>query len=122
MQMQTSTNKTIIYKPQKGREWVIEQIYGNCLERAGLHIPNKGIAIIHQGGKFKVGDLVHCTKMAGAQSSYIKQVKEINGDTVIVGTAYIDSTKDFSFEAGDIFGVVTEVYDALWKDRVYKRK
>ena len=112
---------THIFKPRKGREWVFAQIYGNCLERAGLHIPNKAFAIIHQGGKFKAGDFVHCTKVAGQIGGYIKQVKEINGDTVIVGTAYTDSTKDFSFEAAEILGVVTEVYDALWHDRVYKR-
>ena len=113
---------THIFKPKKEREWVIEHIYGDCLERAGLCIPHKAFAIIHQGGKFKVGDFVHCTKIAGALSSYIKQVKEINGDTVIVGTAYVDSSKDYSFEAGEIFGVVTEVYDAFWHGRVYKRK
>jgi hypothetical protein len=74
------------------------------------------------GGKFKVGDFVHCNKIAGSISSYIKQVKEINGDSVIVGTAYLDSSKDFTFEAAEILGVVTEVYDAMWKDRVYKRR
>lgn len=114
---------THIYKPRTiDREWVYEEVCGDCLEKAGLHIPNKAIAIIHQGGKFKVGDFVWCTKNARAISSYIKQVKEVNGDSVIVGTAYLDNSKDFTFEAGDIYGVVTEVYDKLWNNRVYKRK
>lgn len=43
------------------------------------------------------------------------------GDTVIVGTSYIDESKDFTFEASEIYGVVTEVFCKLWNKQVYCR-
>lgn len=39
-----------------------------------------------------------------------KASKRIEGDSVIVGTAYLDSSRDFEFEAGEIMGVVVETY------------
>ena len=114
---------TRVYKPKKKRSrFCCKEVYGDCLEAAGLRIPNCGIAIIHRGARLRVGDLVHCTKISGALSSYIKQVKEIRGDSVIVGTAYTDPSRDFTFEAAEILGVVDSVFDKLYGYRVYVRR
>lgn len=99
-----------------------EHISGDCLEKAGLHIPHGGYAIIRQGLDIRVGDLVHCAKVTGALNTCIKQVKEITDSTYIVGTAYIDPTRDFTFEAAEIYGVVTEVFDQVWHKQVYARE
>ena len=97
-------------------------ITGDCLERAGLHIPDGGYAIIRSGLDIRVGDLVHCNRVAGAISTMVKQVKSITSDSIIVGTAYVDTCRDFTFEAAEIYGVVTEVFDKVWGERVYVRK
>lgn len=112
---------TYISKSGKRRHSLIE-IYGDCLERAGLHIPHGGYAIIRQGLKIKVGDLVHCGFICGEIPGMIKQVKSIDGDSITVGSAYIDKTRDFTFEAAEIYGVVTEVFDKVFHGRVYERK
>ena len=114
---------TIVYRPKKKKSrFKYEYIYGDCLEAAGLKIPNRAIAIIDQGAALRIGDFVHCSRVTGEIGGYIKQIKEINGDSIIVGTAYIDSTKDYTFEAAEIYGVVTEAYDKVWHDRIYKRR
>ena len=102
---------TIYHEKDKKRRFRIEYIHGDCLERIGVkNRGGSGFAIVDRCGKPKVGDLVHCTKMQGTLNSYIKQVKEINGNSIIVGTAYIDESRDFSFEAAEIRGVVIETY------------
>lgn len=100
----------------------LESIIGDCLEKAGLHIPHGGFAIIRSGLDIKVGDLVHCGRISGETPGMIKQVKSITNDSIIVGTAYVDSCRDFTFEAAEIYGVVTEVFDKVWHHRVYVRK
>lgn len=81
-----------------------------------------GFAIVDANATVKVGDLVHCTRVAGTLNSYIKQVKEINGDSVIVGTAYLDESRDFTFEAAEIYGVVLETFGKFPNNyREYKR-
>jgi len=113
---------TRIYEPKSENErFRLEQICGDCLEGAGLSIPHQAYAIIEQGADVNIGDLVHCTEHTGTLSSYIKQVKEINGDSIIVGTEYTDKSKDYTFEAAEIFGVVKEVYCRLFGTRVYAR-
>jgi hypothetical protein len=94
----------------KNKRFCLESIYGDCLERIGVKNRGGGFAVIDRCGKPKVGDLVHCTKCPGTLNSYIKQVKEINGDSIIVGTAYLDESRDFQFEAAEIRGVVIETY------------
>lgn len=114
---------TIICKSKTAsKRNTIEPIYGDCLERAGLHIPHSGMAIIRQGLKIKVGDLVHCSRVCGEIPGMIKQVQSIVDGTITVGSAYIDPARDFSFEAVEIYGVVTEVFDKITHNRVYKRK
>ena len=113
---------TRIYKYEDESErFRMECICGDCLEGAGLHIPNGAYAIVDSNTQVRVGDLVHCTKLAGTINSYIKQVKGINEGTVTVGTAYADPARDYTFNAAEIFGVITEAYDKILHRRVYVR-
>ena len=107
-------------KKEKDR-YSLKSIYGDCLEGAGLFIPHGAYARIDANAKIKVGDLVHCNKISGSISSYIKQVKEIKKRSIIVRTCYLDQNKDFEFEAAEIMGVVTEVYCKMFGSLVYKR-
>lgn len=113
---------TRIFKPEKGKpSRKLAGIYGDCLEGVGLIMPNRGKAIIDCSITPRVGDLVHCDKNIDTICGYIKQVKEINGDTIIVGTKYLDESRDYTFKAGFIYGVVTEVFDAATGRQIYKR-
>ena len=105
--------------PQK--RFTAKQIYGNCLEKLGIRNEGGGIAIVDHNATPNVGDVVHCAKPGVNVSSHLKQVKRIEGDTYIVGTAYYDETKDFEFEAGEIYGVVLETYGKMWEYREYVR-
>lgn len=100
---------------------VLRSVKGDCLEGVGLRIPHGGQAVIRAGLDIRVGDLVHCSKLPGACGGFIKQVKDITDGVYTVGTAYLDPSRDFTFEAADIYGVVTEVFDSLWGTRVYCR-
>ena len=114
--------KTRIYTPSDRKTArTLEVIYGDCLEKAGLNIPHKAYAIIDCSIAPKVGDLVHCNNSHGTVSGFIKQVKEFRGDTVIVGTAYADESRDFTFEASEIYGVVTEAFCKVGGNQVYCR-
>lgn len=114
--------KTDIYKMKPNEPARrLRSIYGDCLEKAGLNIPHGGYAIIDCSITPKIGDLVHCNNALATINGFIKQVKEIKGDTVIVGTAYMDDNKDFTFEASEIYGVVTEAFCRLWNKQVYCR-
>lgn len=84
--------------------------YGDCLEGIGIVMPNKGIAVIDRNAMPQVGDVVHCTRNLGAITSYLKRVERIDGD-ITVGTCYIDKSRDFSFVAREIFGVLLQVLD-----------
>ena len=94
----------------KKERFKIEQIYGNCLEKLGVQNMGGGYAIIDRDATAKVGDIVHCCKPNANISSYLKQVKRIEGDTYIVGTAYYDESKNIEWEAGEILGVVIETF------------
>lgn len=96
-------------------------IYGNCLEKLGVKNEGGGYAIIDHNATVKIGDIVHCSKISGQIGGYLKQVKEINGDSIIVGTAYFDESKDFQFEATEICGVVIETYGKIFSFREYVR-
>lgn len=96
-------------------------IYGRCLEKAGICIPEGAIATVDMNAEIEVGDLVICSRMTGQVIPYIKKVKEINGDSIIVGTAYLDRSRDFTFEAAEISGVVKEIYRKDTCKRIYVR-
>ena len=111
-----------IYTPDEKRPpRKMRHIHGDCLEKAGLHIPNGAYAIVDCSISPKVGDLVHCDNYLGTIHGFIKQVKEFRGDTVIVGTLYEDESRDYTFEASVIYGVVTEAFCKLWGKQVYCR-
>ncbi len=111
----------IRHEKRKERRFRIRHIYGNCLEKIGIKNIGGGYAIIDGCAKPKVGDIVHCLKGDANVSSYIKQVKRIEGDSYIVGTAYFDESKDFEFEASEILGVVLETYSKSLGFREYIR-
>lgn len=114
--------KTRIYTTDKRNPpRKMEHITGDCLENAGLRIPNGANAIIDCSITPKVGDLVHCDNEFGTIHGFIKQVKEFRGETVIVGTAYADESMDYTFEASVIYGVLTEAFCKVWGKRVYCR-
>ena len=96
-------------------------ICGECLERAGLKMPHGARGIIDCSIVPRVGDLVHCDNNFGTIHGFVKQVKEFRGDTVIVGTAYEDESRDYTFEASVIYGVLTEAFCYLWGEQVYCR-
>ena len=96
-------------------------IAGDCLERAGLKIPRGAMAIIDCSISPKVGDLVHCDNRLGTIHGFIKQVKEFREGAAIVGTRYEDESRDYTFEASVIYGVVTEAFDKLSGKQVYCR-
>ena len=111
----------IYYEKNKNRRFRIRHIHGDCLEKVEIRNVGEGYAIIDCCATPKVGDIVHCLRDGANISSYIKQVKRIEGDSYIVGTAYLDETKDFEFEASEIIGVVLETYSKLSGFREYVR-
>lgn len=113
--------KTRIYTPNRGQVRQLKSIKGDCLEKAGLRIPHGGWAIIDCSISPTVGDLVYCDNEFGTIHGFIKQVKEFRENTVIVGTAYEDESKDYTFEASVIYGVVTEAFCKLFGRQVYNR-
>ena len=114
--------KTDIYTPDRRKSpREMEYIRGICLEKAGLIIPHGGIAIIDCSITPQIGDIVHCDNYLGTAQGFIKQIKEFRDDFIIVGTSYMDESKDFTFEAYTIYGVVTEVFHKHSGKRVYCR-
>ena len=115
--------KTRIWTPSnKGYSRCLKSISGDCLEEAGLRIPHGGRAIIDCSIEPRIGDLVWCDNEFGTVHGFIKQVKEFDGETVIVGTAYKDKSKDYTFRASEIYGVVTEAFCRFKESQVYCRK
>lgn len=108
-------------KVDKYDRFQIREICGDCLAKIGVKNRGGGFAIIDFWGKPKVGDIVYCLRHNQNIGAYIKQVKRIEGDSIIVGTAYLDESKDFEFEAGELLGVVIETYAKGHKCREYVR-
>lgn len=96
----------------------LRPIGGECLEEVG--VPSKGHALINCQREPKVGDLVWCDNYMGTIHGYIKQVKSIDGDEMIVQTRYKDKSRDFEFYACAVYGVVEMVFDILG-DLRYKK-
>lgn len=111
----------IYYEKRKGRRFCIKHIHGICLEKLGIRNVGGGYAIIDKCATPKVGDVVICIRNGANLSPYCKQIKKIDGDSYIVGTAYLDESKDFEFEASEIVGVVLETYGKTWGYREYIR-
>ena len=84
------------------------RVSGDCLEAIG--VPNGGIAIIDCNADANEGDVVWCNNWRGVLGGFIKQVVKLGKD-IIVGTAYKDEARNFTFEASEIYGVVTHILD-----------
>jgi hypothetical protein len=100
------------------REWQLREISGICLEEVG--IPNKGRAVINKTIKPNVGDLVHCNTEFCSLNGYIKQVKAFDGEQMLVGTRYLDHSKNYDFYCFEFYGVVEMVFDMMG-NIVYRR-
>lgn len=98
--------------------YVLRSIAGICLEEVG--IPDRGRAVINCTIKPKVGDLVHCNTKFCTINGYIKQVKQFDGEQMLVGTRYKDPSKNFDFYCFEFYGVVEMVFDVAG-DIVYRR-
>lgn len=112
---------SVYYEKRKGKRFCIRQIHGICLEKLGIRNEGGGYAIVDKCATPKVGDVVICIRGGANLSPYCKQIKRIEGDSYIVGTAYLDESKDFEFEASEIVGVVLETYGKRWGYRKYVR-
>lgn len=99
-------------------EWSLKSIQGICLEEIG--IPSKGKAVINHTIKPKVGDLVHCNNEFCTIDGFIKQVKSFDGEEMLVGTRYLDHSKNFDFYCFEFYGVVEMIFD-MFGDIVYRR-
>ncbi len=106
---------------EENERYSLWEFHGDCVEGKGVYIPDGAYAIIDSNAEIRVGDFVHCSRITCPKNSYIKQVKEIKGSSVIVGTCYSDKSKDFTFEAAEIMGVVKEIYCKLTGKRKYVR-
>lgn len=87
--------------------------HGHCLAGLGILKCGSGHVIVDRDADIYVGDIVLCTRRLGTLNSYIKQVRSIFDDSVVVGTAYADGRLNEEFEAAEILGVVTDVYGEM---------
>lgn len=102
--------KTTLYQPAF---WISHSAFkegygGDCLE--GIGLPSVGTLEVNPNLMPVVGDLVRCNKILRGMT-LVKQVIEITEDKVIVGTRYADSSRDYTFVAGEISGTVTKAFD-----------
>lgn len=79
------------------------------MERRG--IPDSAYITVDRALIPRVGDLVHCARLAGAITTYVKEVREV-GDDIIVGTRYLDSDRDYTFAAAELLGTVIIAKDS----------
>ena len=98
-------------------EYQLKSIGGICLEELGI---NGGRAVINRTIKPKVGDLVWCNNSFCCLNGFIKQVKSFDGEYMIVGTRYLDHSKNFEFYCFEFYGVVEFVFDKMG-NIVYRR-
>lgn len=99
-------------------EYELRHTAGNCLEELG--VPDRAKMVVNRTIKPKVGDLVWCNNINCSIGGFIKQVKEFDGDTMIVQTRYKDKSKDFEFYVCEFYGVVEMVFDVIG-DLRYRR-
>lgn len=100
------------------RKYELVSTAGTCLEMVG--IPSRGWAVVNRMIKPSVGDIVWCDNQHGTISGFIKQVKSFDGEKMIVGTNYIDESKDYEFYCHAFYGVVEMVFDVMG-DLCYRR-
>lgn len=99
----------------------LKQCYGDCLEGIGIRNPHwlvKDTEITPI-----VGDLVVCVKNKNFLDQYVKVVLSHDQETgkFTVGSRYADSSRDFTFVAEEILGVVILMFDGD-KRQIYERR
>ena len=114
--------KTKIFKLSEldGKTTKLESVYGNCLKALNIELPHGGWVVINRTLAIREGDLVQCTRMPGTLP-YIMKVQKIDDKTVIVDSCYRNSQLDFNFEAAEIYGVVTHIFDKQSGTELYRR-
>ena len=106
------------FATKPSHDYELRSIAGNCLEELG--VPDRGKILVNRNIKPRVGDLVWCNNSLCNINGFVKQVKEYDGDTMIVQTRYKDKTKDFEFYVCEFYGVVEMVFDVIG-DLRYRR-
>ena len=114
--------KAKIFKPGEldNKSTKLESVYGNCLKALNIDLTPGGWAVINRTLTIREGDLVRCTRMPGTLP-YIMKVQKVDDETVIVDSCYGNSQLDFSFEAAEIYGVVTHIFDKQSGTELYRR-
>lgn len=100
---------------------LLKQCRGDCLE--GMGIRNPHWLVTDDDITPKVGDLVHCARDANFLNQYVKVVLSYDEETgkYTVGSRYADPSRDFTFIAEEILGVVILMFDGD-KRQVYERR
>lgn len=113
--------KTKIFKPSEldSKSTKLESVYGNCLKALNIDLIHGGWAVINRTLAMREGDLVQCTRMPGTLP-YIMKVQKID-DKTVVDSCYGNSQLDFSFEAAEIYGVITHIFDKQSGTELYRR-
>ena len=114
--------KTKIFKPSEldNKSTKLESAYGNCLKALNIELPHGGWIVINRTLAIREYDLVRCTRMPGTLP-YIMKVQKIDDETIVVDSCYGNNQLDFSFEAAEIYGVVTHIFDKQSGIELYRR-
>lgn len=114
--------QTKILKPSEldDKTTKLESVYGNHLKALNIDLIHGGWVVINRILATREGDLVQCTRMPGTLP-YIMKVQKIYDETVVVDSCYGNSQLDFSFEAAEIYGVVTHIFDKQSGTELYRR-
>lgn len=114
--------KTKIFKPSEldNKSTKLDSVYGNCLKALNVDLNSGGWVVINRTLAIREGDLVQCTRMPGTLP-YIMKVQKIDDETIIVDSCYGNSQLDFNFEAAEIYGVVTHIFDKQSGIELYRR-
>lgn len=114
--------KTKIFKPSEldSKSTKLESIYGNYLKALNIELPHGGWVVINRTLAIREDDLVQCARMPGTLP-YIMKAQKIDDETVAVASCYGNSQLDFNFEAAEIYGVVTHIFDKQSGTELYRR-
>lgn len=114
--------QTKILKPSEldNKSTKLESVYGNCLKFLNIDLIHGGWVVINRTLAIREGDLVQCARMQGTLP-YIMKVQKIDDETIIADSCYGNSQQDFSFEAAEIYGVVTHIFDKQSGIELYRR-
>ena len=114
--------RTKIFKPSEldNKSTKLDSVYGNCLKALKVELPHGGWVVINRVITPREGDLVQCARMPGTLP-YISKITSITKETIIVESCYGNCQQDFNFEAAEIYGVVTHIFDKQTGIELYRR-